>query len=187
MQSLPAAQFQFAALFDNGGVHGITKGHSFYVIAGTESEKDRQPDSMPDRLETGNHNMLGILGLAAGIEFVEQRGLEYARKHDLEMAHRLVDGLSNIPGVIVLGPADSDRRVSVVSIRMSGYDPQEVAAMLDTAFGIQVRSGLHCAPRIHEALGTIPHGGAIRFSPGPFNTLADIELAIEAVAQLATT
>jgi selenocysteine lyase/cysteine desulfurase len=76
-------------------------------------------------------------------------------------------------------------RVGVVSISVNGFDPHEVASMLDTGHCVQVRSGLHCAPRMHAALGTVAQGGAVRFSLGPFNTLEHIDIALEAVGEIA--
>jgi selenocysteine lyase/cysteine desulfurase len=75
----------------------------------------------------------------------------------------------------------------VVSISAAGYDPQEFAMLLDTAYSIQVRAGLHCAPKMHQALGTIDTGGTVRFSLGPFNTREEIETTIQAVGELAAS
>jgi len=75
--------------------------------------------------------------------------------------------------------------VAVVSIELAGYDPQELATMLDAAFGVQVRAGLHCAPLMHQALGTIASGGTVRFSPGPFTTNDELQMALTAVAEVA--
>ncbi|MFV1966800.1 MAG: aminotransferase class V-fold PLP-dependent enzyme, partial [Pirellulaceae bacterium] len=144
---------------------------------GTDSGNDRQPDSMPDRFETGNHNVPGILGLRAGVAFIAERGLDQIREHEMTLTAQLIEGLAAIEGIRVLGPIDMSQRVGVVSITARGYDPHEVATMLDAVQSIQVRSGLHCAPRVHESLGTILLGGAIRFSLGPFNSSSDIESA----------
>jgi selenocysteine lyase/cysteine desulfurase len=98
----------------------------------------------------------------------------------------MLSGFAEIPGLRVLGPETAEARVPLVSIVLAGYDPQEVALSLDAAQRVQVRSGLHCAPRMHEALGTID-GGTVRFSLGPFNTATDVELAVRAVAEIAAS
>jgi cysteine desulfurase/selenocysteine lyase len=103
----------------------------------------------------------------------------------MELTRRLLDGLCSVRGLTVYGPSDLARRVGVVSFRIGGYDPQEVAAHLDASYSIQVRAGLHCAPLMHAALGTLEQGGTIRMSPGPFTTTAEIDAAIQAVAEIA--
>lgn len=153
---------------------------------GSRSESDRQPETLPDKYEAGNLNVPGILGLGAGVEFLAGRGIEAVRAGARALAEQLLDGLSAIEGVTIHGPPTAEGRVAVVSISIQGYDPQEVAAMLDAAHGIQTRSGLHCAARMHAALGTLERGGTVRLSPGVFNTAEDIEAAVQAVQQLAS-
>jgi cysteine desulfurase/selenocysteine lyase len=152
---------------------------------GTRSEEDRQPESLPDKYEAGNLNVPGLVGLAAALRHLEARGLVAVEAHERALTERLLAGLGEIAGVRLHGPPDSAHRVGVVSITIDGYDPQEVAATLDASFRVQVRSGLHCAPRMHEALGTMPFGGTVRFSLGPFSTPADVDAAAAAVAQIA--
>jgi len=154
---------------------------------GTRSEEDRQPRELPHAYESGNHNVLGILGLEAGVSFVRGRTIKAIRKHETALVAQLIEGLREIDRVTIHGPGDAESRVGVVSISISGFDAHEVASTLDSAFGIQVRSGLHCAPRLHRALGTLGRGGAIRFSLGIFNTSEQINTAVNAVRQLAET
>ncbi len=154
---------------------------------GTQSEEDRQPDSLPDKYEAGNHNLPGIVGLGAGVAYLQDRGMNEIRRHEQHLIERLLAGLETIDGVTIYGPNDAYKQLGVVSIRIDGYDPQEVASTLDATCGIQVRAGLHCAPLMHRSLGTIATGGTVRFSPGPFNTEAQIEQAVKAVAELAST
>jgi selenocysteine lyase/cysteine desulfurase len=93
--------------------------------------------------------------------------------------------LRGIAGISIHGPTDCHDRVGVVSFTIEGYDPQEVAATLDAAYHIQVRSGIHCAPLIHEAIGTLAGGGTIRLSLGPFTTEADIDAVTVALGEIA--
>ncbi len=151
---------------------------------GTQSDQDRHPQTLPYKYEAGSLNVPGIVGLSAGIDFLRLQGNKL-RSHHQHLCERLVAGLIEIEGVKVFGPADPADRVGVVSITIDGYDPQEVAAMLDGAHRIQVRAGFHCAPLMHAAIGTIDLGGAVRFSIGVFNTEADIDAAIYAVAEVA--
>jgi selenocysteine lyase/cysteine desulfurase len=103
----------------------------------------------------------------------------------MELLQALYEGLRGIPGVRPYGPAQAERRVSVLSMTLEGYDPQELAGILDSAYGIKARAGLHCAPRRHQALGTLAHGGTLRFSVGVFNTAEDIDTAIRAIREIA--
>jgi selenocysteine lyase/cysteine desulfurase len=154
---------------------------------GTQSERDQQPESLPDRYEAGNHNVPGILGLREGTAFVRARGVESLGQHISMLAEGFVQGVSTIRGVRVVGPSDPQRRAGVVSITVRGYDAHEAAMTLDVSYAIQVRGGLHCAPLAHRALGTLDHGGTVRFSFGAFNTMAEVERGVEAVAELAAS
>jgi cysteine desulfurase family protein len=154
---------------------------------GTRSESDQQPASLPDGFESGNHNVPGIVGLRAGVEYVQQQGVEQIRQHELQLAERLADGLRSISTVTVYGPAKSNQRVGVISFTVNDLDPQDIASMLDSAHAIQVRSGLHCAPSMHAAMGTLSGGGTVRFSLGPFNTIDHIDKAIQAVDEIASS
>jgi cysteine desulfurase family protein len=153
---------------------------------GTQSNEDRQPESVPDKFESGNHNMPGLVGLAASANWLESRGVQSICQHEKELGDQLRERLRRIPGVKLHGPAHGEPAVAVVSISIEGYDPQEAAAVLDSAFRVQVRAGLHCAGRLHAALGTLQRGGTIRFSAGVFNTQADIDAAVAAVEEIAS-
>jgi cysteine desulfurase family protein len=168
---------------------------------GSRSDEDRQPDFLPDKFEPGNLNVPGIFGLGASVAYLRGAGVglqasgfrgqpSTGRSLTSEvraLTARLIDGVSAIAGVTIYGPRRADQRVAIVSMNIHGFDPQEVAASLDAARRVQVRSGIHCAPRMHEALGTLATGGTVRLSIGPFNTAEDIDAAVEAVGALAAT
>ncbi len=153
---------------------------------GTQSEQDRQPESMPDRFEAGNHNVPALAGLGAALSYLHERGIDAVRRHEQQLTARLLNGLLGQRGITVYGPADATRQGSVVSFNVEGYDPQEVAGTLDAACGIEARAGFHCAPLMQHALGTNERGGTVRFSVGPFNTEQDIDEAIRAVGDIAS-
>jgi selenocysteine lyase/cysteine desulfurase len=153
---------------------------------GTHSDEDRQPQSLPDKYESGNHNAAGLCGLRAGVAYLDSRGLDTLRAEEIEITGRLMEGLAAIPGVRLYGPCDPAARVGVVSVTLQGYSPQECAAALDLHFRIQVRAGMHCAPLMHWALGTAAGGGTVRFSLGPFNTAGDVDAAVAAMGELAS-
>lgn len=152
---------------------------------GTRSDEDRQPSELPDRYESGTLNTPGLAGLAAGLDYVNERGIDALRQHELELTAQLIEGINALDGVHLVGPGATAERVGVVSVTVDGYEPGEVAALLESQFGIQVRAGIHCAPRLHEALGTRDGGGTVRFSTGPFNQPAHIEAALRALAEIA--
>jgi cysteine desulfurase/selenocysteine lyase len=151
---------------------------------GTQSELDQQPWEMPEKFESGNLNLPGIAGLGAGVRWLLSRGLAELHAQQMSLTQQLLAGLTQLAGVRIVGPTTIVERVGLVSITVDGYDPQELAATLDSAAGIQARAGLHCAPLVHQTLGTLAQGGTLRFSLGPFNTAADIATTLEALAAI---
>jgi selenocysteine lyase/cysteine desulfurase len=137
---------------------------------------------MPDGFEAGTHNLPGVAGLLAGIEFINDTGLFAIHQHGHALLGQLEQALKAIPGVTVYGPADLSGRCSVISFTASAVDTALLATELDYAYDIAVRSGLHCAPLAHRTLGTLP-GGTVRVSPGWFTTREEMTLFTEAVVQ----
>jgi cysteine desulfurase family protein len=152
---------------------------------GSFSEDDRQPETLPDKYESGNLNVPGIVGLGAGIEWLNGQGVSEVRRHAVELTQRLLAGLSEIRGVVLYGPPTASQRVAVVSMTLSGVDGQELAAALDSAYRIQTRAGLHCAPGMHRALRTLHSGGTVRFSLGVSTTVDEVDAAIAGVREIA--
>ena len=147
---------------------------------GSASESVRQPEMLPDRYESGTLNLPGIAGLLCGLRFVRHHRQEIC-EYEHYLAQRLRSQLSNIPGLRVLGHPDAPS-VSVVSVVPEHMDSSLLTDSLD-ASGIAVRGGLHCAPSIHTWLGTL-ESGAVRFSPGLYNTQQDIDDAAAVVERL---
>ncbi len=151
---------------------------------GSTSELSQQPDQLPDKYESGNLNMPGVFGLLAGLQHIAEVGVAALNQHKRHLIDRLQTGLRAIEGVTVYGTNTADR-ACVQSINIAGFEPQDVAMILDQNFDIQCRAGLHCAPGAHQALGTFETGGTVRLSPGAFTTDEQIELAITAIAEIA--
>ncbi|MBN1141682.1 MAG: aminotransferase class V-fold PLP-dependent enzyme [Deltaproteobacteria bacterium] len=151
---------------------------------GSRSERLEQPDFLPDRLEAGTPNLPGLSGLRAGVEFIEEQGLENIRNHEKRLTGLLLDGLAGHDCIRIHGPADPERQTGVVSITLDGRDPGDIARRLDREFGIACRASLHCAPLAHRTLGTYPQGSA-RLSMGFFNTEEEIEEAVRALRAIA--
>jgi cysteine desulfurase / selenocysteine lyase len=150
---------------------------------GTKSDQDRQPSELPDRYESGNLNVPGIVGLEAGATYVAQLGVPHVEGQTRALVQRLLSGLTGLPGLRIYGPRTGDNRVGVVSLNLAGFDPRELAAILDSQWQIQTRAGLHCAPKMHAALKTLP-SGTLRFSFGHFTTQEQVDAAIAALAEL---
>jgi len=151
---------------------------------GSRSELEEQPDFLPDMCESGTPNAVGLAGLAAGVRWVLERGVETIRAHEVALTQRLIDGLREIPGVTVYGGLDATRQTATVSFNIAGLEPSEVGLRLDEEYGIMCRVGLHCAPAAHRTIGTFPVG-TVRFGLGAFSTVEEIDAALEAVRQFA--
>ncbi|MBS0208697.1 MAG: aminotransferase class V-fold PLP-dependent enzyme [Planctomycetes bacterium] len=151
---------------------------------GTDSDDERQPATMPERFEAGNLNVPALAGLGTGVEWLHKRLIEGAFAEHQAMLARFVAHLGAIRGVRLLGPRTMERRMPVFSVVSEVYTPQELAAALDSAYGVQLRAGLHCAPRMHAALGTLNAGGTVRLGPGRFTTEAELDTAIRALEEL---
>jgi len=151
---------------------------------GSRSEREEQPGFMPDALEAGTPNTHGLAGLAAGVRWILETGLDRIRAHELDLTRRFLDGLAGMDGPTWYGPESADFRVAVVSINLAGWSPSDLALALDREFGIMTRAGLHCAPRAHRGIGTFPTG-TVRFSFGWFNTAGEVDRVLAAVDELA--
>ena len=154
---------------------------------GSLSEDDRQPQKLPDKYESGNHNAPGLFGLEASLAWLQRRGLDSIRTHERELTGQFLEGLEAIDGLEIYGPSNTDQQLGVISVLMPGFEPQVLASILDESFGIQTRAGLHCAPGVHRAMGTFEMGGTVRLSVGPFTTPADIDAAVSALAEIAAS
>lgn len=153
---------------------------------GSQSDLDQQPVELPDKYESGNLNVPGILGLGAAANWLAERGLDAIRQHTRDLTARMLQALAAMPAANLHGPLDADQRMGIVSLTVDGFDSQEIAATLDASFGVQVRPGIHCAPQAHRTLGTLDQGGTVRLSVAPLVTSQQIDDAMHALAQLAS-
>jgi cysteine desulfurase/selenocysteine lyase len=148
---------------------------------GTVSEDDRHPGTMPELFEAGNLNVAGIAGLAAATGWLLDRGVDEVRRHEQQLTARLLEGLRDIASVRLAGPESVEDRTGIVSLAVDGWDSQDLAAVLDVEFGVEARAGLHCAPRIHERLGSATTGGLLRLSVGAMTTTDDVDAVVAAL------
>ena len=153
---------------------------------GGDSSSETQPELYPYFLEGGTPNVLGIAGLAAGLAWVSERGVDNLRRHEVKLLAKVVEWAESAAaeGWSIAGKWDPDTHVGALSLKVPELlTPQELGGILDTSFGIATRPGLHCSPYIHQRLGTFPDG-TLRLSPGPFTTIEEIDAFIGALSEI---
>ncbi len=150
---------------------------------GSISDQEYQPDFLPDKFESGTLNTPGIAGLKAGIEFIETKGLDNIRQHELQLAEMFIEGLKQIDDINIYGPANINKQAPTISIDYKDRDLGKLSYILDDKYGIMTRSGLHCAPFAHKTIGSFPEG-TLRFSIGYFNTENEINYSLEILKEL---
>ncbi len=154
---------------------------------GSVSERDTQPEFMPDRFEAGSHNTIGIVGLSEGVRYILDRGVENLWQHEQALTKTMLESLTEwgaMPGFILYGPPGVKHRGGVFSVGIDGVDPHELSTILESEYGILTRSGLHCAPGAHATIGSTGRGGTTRFSFGPFLSVQDVKYAADALGNI---
>ncbi len=172
-----------------GGIYvrdGIEIRHTRAGGTGVRSADRAHLEEYPYRLEYGTHNTVGIAGLSAGVKWIEERGLDTIHEHEMKLTRMLRDGLAAIPGVTMYCQTDLTDHIAVLAFNIEGLEASDVGAALDIDHHIACRTGLHCAPLLHQQLGTDKIRGAVRFSLGPFNTEEQTLAAVDAVRDVAS-
>jgi cysteine desulfurase family protein len=152
---------------------------------GILSESLDPPEQMPEYLETGTANGWGLAGLLAAAEFLLGTSIPTIRERELALLARLTGEFRATEGVTVYGPLDPARKVGIVSINVGTVTSSEIGRLLAERYGIAVRTGLHCSPLAHQAIGTAQTGGAVRFGIGMSTTEVEIDAAVAAIRELA--
>jgi cysteine desulfurase family protein len=142
-------------------------------------------EEYPYRLEYGTPNMIGIASLWAGQEWIEQKGMKNIHDHEMNLTRRLVHGFREIEGVKIYCCQGMGDHLSTVTINVEGMEAGNVGIMLDVDYNIATRTGLHCAPLVHQQIGTMEIHGGVRFAIGAFNTEAHIDAAVHAIGEIA--
>lgn len=151
---------------------------------GSLSHEETQPAIMPDKFEAGTPNLPGIAGLNAALQYIKDKTQAAIAATERKLGERLEEGLLRINGLKITGAVHGEGpRLPVYSFNMEGRDNGILARDLSDIFGIESRPGLHCSPLAHRTLGTFPQG-ALRLSPGCFNSAEDIDLTLEAIKEL---
>lgn len=151
--------------------------------SGIHSYEKGQPQAYPARLEAGTLNSHGIAGLCAAINYINTITIPVIAKKEQELLWHFYKGICNIPEIHIYGDFDTKERAAILSLNIEGYDSGTVSDLLSQEYDIATRPGAHCAPRMHQALGTT-ETGAVRFSFSSFNTMEEVETAIQALNEL---
>ena len=151
--------------------------------SGIHSYEKGQPQAYPARLEAGTLNSHGIAGLCAAINYINTITIPVIAKKEQELLWHFYKGICNIPEIHIYGDFDTKERAAILSLNIEGYDSGTVSDLLSQEYDIATRPGAHCAPRMHQALGTT-ETGAVRFSFSSFNTMEEVESAIQALKEL---
>ena len=162
---------------------GLTLRHWKVGGSGVQSYSRTHPTQMPTCLEAGTLNGHGIAGLSAALDFIAEVGVDAIHDRETALMRRFYEGVKEVPGITVYGDF-SRRRMAIVTLNIGDYESGAVSDALSEEYGIATRPGAHCAPRMHQALGTVQQG-AVRFSFSWFNTEQEIDAAIQAVRELA--
>lgn len=141
-----------------------------------------QPLIMPTHLEAGTLNGHGIAGLNAGIEFINKIGMKKIREKEENLMWRFYNKVKELPHIKIYGDFSKKERCPIVTLNIDNYDSGDIAEEL-LNYGVATRAGGHCAPLMHEALGTIEQG-AVRFSFGYFNTEEEVDEVIKIIKNI---
>lgn len=191
-----ADEIDMLAFTGHKGLLGPTGTGGLYVRAGldlrplreggtgSQSEIDLHPENMPERLEAGTLNSVGLAGLLEGVNFIKQTGIEEIRAHEKSIRTYLYDQLQEIADIRLFGPSDPEFSSCIISFTINNVDCGDIGYILENSYGILCRTGLHCAPLAHKAIGTFPEG-TVRLSPGYFSSRQDIDYLIKAIREIA--
>jgi len=182
------------ALFGPQGTGGLVLGPGMDHVrlrtiltggTGSKSESELQPDFLPDKYESGTPNTVGIAGLAAGIDFILDTGLDAIRSRESEHYEFLRSSLEKIDRVKVLPPGGTEHPLATISFVIEGKSPAEAGLALDESYSIMCRVGMHCSPLSHRTIGTFPHG-TVRLSPGFFTSREELSQTVEAIREISS-
>jgi len=153
---------------------------------GVRSAQKTHLEEFPYRLECGTLNTVGVAGLYAGQKWIKEQGRENLHSKEIQLWKKLADGLKNIENVTTYCAKSTENHISVLSFNINGIEAAEVGTMLDVDYNIACRTGLQCAPLVHQHLGTDTIHGTVRFGIGPFNTEEHINIALEAIKEISS-
>lgn len=164
---------------------GIDIRHSRAGGTGVRSAVRTHLNEYPYRMEYGTINSVGVAGLHRGVKWILEKGIHHIHAHEIKLTRMLRDGLRDIDGVVLYIQDDLADHIGILTFNVEGMEALNTGTILDVDYHIACRTGLHCAPLVHEQIGTGKIHGSVRFGIGPFNTEKDIQAAIQAVSEIA--
>jgi len=167
-------------------MEGVPVRMTRYGGTGVRSAQRTHLEEYPYRLECGTLNLIGVAGLHAGVKWVLEQGIEKLHHQELQLWDKLRMGIQTIDNTITYCALNKENRNPVLSLNIKGFDSGDVGTMLDVDYNVACRTGLQCAPLVHEGIGTANCHGTVRLSLGPFNTKEHVDAAINAIAEIAT-
>ncbi len=156
-----------------------------YGGTGVRSAYPFHLEEFPYRMECGTLNIVGVAGLRAGLEWILEQGTEAIHEQEMRLWQKLREGLEGIDNVVLYGADSLENHIAVLSFNIKGWEAGDIGTMLDVDYNIACRTGLQCAPLVHVQLGTDRIHGTVRLSAGPFNTEDHIDVAIDAIREIA--
>ncbi|MBV4419842.1 aminotransferase class V-fold PLP-dependent enzyme [Clostridium tyrobutyricum] len=153
---------------------------------GVDSKYPYQPEYLPNKFESGTLNVVGIVGLSEGVNYINNISISSIREKEHILTEYALKTLKEIPNIIIYGPKSADKIVGVISFNIKGIPCDEVGFQLDKTYNIMVRVGFHCAPTAHRIIGTY-NTGCVRIGIGYFNTKSDIDILAESLTELSKT
>lgn len=172
------------------GTGGMYVSDSVYIRpfsvggSGSKSFDKDHPSNMPTNLEAGTLNSHGLAGLSAAIDYINDKGIDNLRKHELDLADRFYRAVKDLDTVVTYGDFSTSYRCPIVSLNIGDEDASKISMLLSENYDVATRPGAHCAPLVHESFGTVEQG-MVRFSFSSFNTIDEVDLAIKAVKEIA--
>ena len=165
---------------------GVNIRHTRYGGTGVRSAYPAHLEEYPYRLEAGTQNLVGIAGLNAGVKWILEKGIENLHNQEMALWNKLRSALQNTEGIVTYCATGTENQNPVLTFNIQGFEAADVGTMLDVDYEIACRTGLQCAPKVHEHLKTIDIHGTVRMSIGAFNTEKDIDTAIDAIKDIAS-
>lgn len=164
---------------------GIHINHTRAGGTGVRSAYPGHLEEYPYRLEYGTLNMLGVAGLYAGVKWITEQGVMNIHNREIELWDKLRKAVQQVEGVTTYCANSKENKNPVLSFNIKGFEAGDVGTMLDVDYNIAVRTGLQCAPKVHQQIGTADIHGTVRMSIGAFTTEAEVDAAITAIKEIA--
>lgn len=147
---------------------------------GSDSLNPDMPKAIPYRYEAGSPNIVAIAGLNASCDWIVSNDI---REHEIKVGSYFLDKVKKIEHVRVYLPKNFNN-IGVFSISVDGYTAEELSEILEEDFDICTRAGYHCAPLVHEFIGSLESKGTTRISFSAFTTIEEVDVLLNALEEV---